>query len=70
MTDEPVGTFGKRLDVLMREYGLYQAELARRAETMNEAIRKWRKGIVEPTYLSLKRLHAAIGCSWEELMGE
>ena len=70
MNDEPVGTFARRLCGLMERYGLRQADVAHGIESTSELVRKWRMGIAEPSYRMLRRLHAAIGCSWEELMGE
>ena len=70
MNDEPVGTFAKRLCALMKRYGMRQADVARGIESTSELVRKWRMGISEPSYRMLKRLHTAVGCTWEELMGE
>lgn len=68
--DEPYGTFAKRLVRLMEERHMTQVELGRRIESpsTNKVVGHWVHARSEPTYASLKRLKAALGCTWEELM--
>ena len=69
MGDEPVGTFAGRLRDMMAERSLRQSDLAVRVGTSREEVRRWMAGLVEPSYYMLRRLHAVLGCTWDELMG-
>lgn len=70
---EPRGTFAARFRRLLAERGLRQADLAElmgRERWDTKAICAWYHGATEPSYASLHELHDALGCTWEELMGE
>lgn len=66
--EEPVGSFGRRLSRLMRERGLSQIGLARlMGLSRSEAVHRWVHGETEPTYIMLRRLREALGCTYDEL---
>lgn len=67
-TDEPVGSFGMRLHRLMSERGLSQGKLARMLGlSRSETVWRWVNARGEPSYIMLRRLHDALGCTYKEL---
>lgn len=66
--DEPFGSFSLRLTNLMSERGLNQNELARMlGMDRSETVWRWVNARGEPSYIMLRRLHDALGCTYEEL---
>lgn len=43
-------------------------ELARRAGMAEQSVWAIAHAKYEPTYMTLRRLHEGLGCTWEELM--
>ncbi len=71
VSDEPKGTFGRRLKRIMKERGITQKGLAAHMDVANPySVWRWVKGEVEPSYVMLKRMKAVLGCTWDELMGD
>lgn len=71
MTDEPRGVFAARLRRLMDKYGVpTQMELVRRTGMPQQTVWAILHAEHEPKYTTLKRLQAAIGCTFEELMDD
>ena len=62
--------FGLRLWRLMDERGWNQSELARRSGLHRHDVSKYVNGYAMPSMITLMRLRAGLGCTWEELMGE
>lgn len=68
VADEQVGAFGLRLYRLLAERGMSQRALARELGMDNpETVWRWVNGKCEPTYIMLRRIKAALGCTYEEL---
>lgn len=66
--DEPVGTFALRLCRLMDERGLSQNALARLLGMgRSETVWRWANAQSEPSYVMLRRLRTALGCTYDEL---
>lgn len=66
--DEPYGLFGKRLRRLMKERHLSQVELARRmGYDRSQIVWRFIHAKVEPTYMTLRRLKAALDCEYRDL---
>lgn len=68
VADEHVGAFGLRLYRLLAERGMSQRALTRELGMDNPGtVWRWVNGKSEPTYIMLRRIKAALGCSYEEL---
>lgn len=65
----PVSGFAANLRRVMAERGMTQAELCRRTGIGRATIWNWRNGDAQPTLGALRVLHAALGCTWDELLG-
>lgn len=63
-------TFYQNLRRLMLRSGLSQAELARKMHVSRVCVHYWYWGINEPSLETLVRLKKALGCTWEELIGD
>lgn len=62
--------FGDRLWNLIDERGWSQAELSERSGLTHGAISTYINARRRPGFDALWRMHDALGCTWEELMGE
>lgn len=62
--------FGENLRQLLRDRGITQTELGKRMYVTQACIGEYinRKG--GPTVATIRRLKEAIGCTWEDLLGE
>lgn len=62
--------FGDRLRAALRRRGMSMHELARRSGMACAAVSYYCNGLRDPGLSRLVRLRRALGCTWEELMGE
>ena len=58
-----------RLQLLMEERKVTQADLARRLGVSRTTVHQWYWGINEPSIDRLKEIRRILGCTWEELIG-
>ena len=59
--------FGKLLQIQMKHHGVGQVELATRLNTTQTMISRYITGKAVPSYLMLKQIADAIGCTVDEL---
>ena len=59
-----------RLQLLMEEREVTQADLARRLGVSRTTVHQWYWGINEPSVRRLRQIRGILGCTWEELMGK
>jgi transcriptional regulator with XRE-family HTH domain len=67
---DPHAPFARRLKRLVAESGMSQERVAERAGLCQQSVSGLVRGRNEPYYSTLLKLHRALGCTWEELMGE
>ena len=73
MSAEERVAFARRLRHLMSARGLTPKALCWAmglTPDKTDRIRRWMNAASAPSYASLRALHSALGCTWEELMGE
>jgi ribosome-binding protein aMBF1 (putative translation factor) len=63
-------TFSENVRRLRSAAGLTQAKLAEKVDLELRTIQKFEAGQINPPMTTLDRLRRALGCSWEELLGE
>lgn len=63
-------SFGSRLRRLLRERGMSQSDLARATDTSVASVSRWCTHERTPRYAQLVAVREALGCTWDELMGE
>lgn len=61
-------TFGMRLNAALRAQRISNQELARRLGVDGSAVRRWRRGEVDPTYSTMERIAGALGITLVELV--
>lgn len=62
--------FGARLNKVLTSYNVSEAELARRIGSKWGHVHNWICGRHQITLNRLIAIKRAIGCSWDELLGE
>lgn len=65
-----VRTFGANVRRIRFQAGLTQAKLAERVDVELRTVQKFEAGEINPPLTTLLRLQAALGCSWEDLLGK
>ena len=63
------GPFSVRLQRIMADRGMTQAEMARRLGVNRSSVHQWYWGINQPSIERLCELRQILRCSWDELMG-
>ena len=62
--------FGARLNKVLSNYNVSESELARRIGSKCGHVNNWIHGKHQITLNRLLAIKRAIGCSWDELLGE
>ena len=62
--------FGTRLLALLSSRGMSQIDLCRRAGIARSTVGNYATGKAQPTLTTLRLMREALGCTWEELLGE
>lgn len=62
--------FRARLLGLLADRGMTQIELCRRSGVARSTLGNYAAGRVQPTLRQLRLIREALGCTWEELLGE
>lgn len=68
VTAKALKTFGQNVSRLRRKAGLSQDALAQKADFTKRYIQSIESGTRSLTMVSLKRLRAALNCSYDELL--
>lgn len=61
--------FYERLQQIMADRNITQAQLARKMNVSRGCIHYWYWGVNEPKIEMLVRLRHILGCEWDELLG-
>lgn len=61
--------FCTRLQRIMDDRGMTQAELARRLDVSRTCVHQWYWGVNQPSIEGLRALRRILRCGWDELMG-
>ena len=62
-------TLGKNLRELIADRGESQTSLAKRMGVHQCQVSNWVRGAHSPTLQTLRKVRAALGCTWDELLG-
>lgn len=65
-----VDEFGETLKAYLKEHHITQTELARRMYVTQECVNNYTNRQSGVTIATLRRIRAALGCTWEDLLGE
>lgn len=67
---QQIDPFGENLRRLLQERGITQSEMGRRMYVTQAAVGEYLVSKGGPTVATLRRIRDAIGCTWEDLLGE
>jgi predicted transcriptional regulator len=62
--------FARNLNRLIAERGMTPAQFRERSGINGTTVYEYLNGTHVPSYAMLRRIRAAIGCTWDELLGE
>ena len=65
-----VDEFGETLKAYLKEHGITQTELARRMYVTQPSVNNYLTRESGVTVATLRRIREALGCTWEDLLGE
>jgi transcriptional regulator with XRE-family HTH domain len=63
-------TLGKNLQKLLADRGESQTSFAKRIGVHQSQVSNWVRGANSPTLQTLRKVKAALGCTWDELLGD
>jgi len=62
-------TFGDNFKRLLADRGESQTSFAKRIGVHQSQMSNWVRGANSPTLQTLRKVKAALGCTWDELLG-
>lgn len=63
-------TFSDNLKRLLADRGESQTSFAKRIGVHQSQMSNWVRGANSPTLQTLRKVKAALGCTWDELLGD